>query len=475
MGLLFPLYKGGRGIYSAIVVRLTDNSIFIILLLLLQIGVGTIYAQQATTLLTLDDCIKTGLEKSTEILKSNNAQKLTGVQLMAAYGQFLPDLGFGANYTFNGGKTLYTTSVPTLVDSRQNVLTYQLMSSINLFNGLNDYSALKAATLTKSAAELNTARVKQSIAFDIAQSYLQVILDRRVVEYARQNLKTSTDREAQLTELTNVGRKALSDLYQQQAQVSSDKLFLIQSEQRVKDHKVLLLRKIRITEPDKYEIAETLTDTLPLGADYQNVDNLISKALDQRPDLKSSQLSLKIADWNIKQYKSGYYPKLNLNYGLVSNGGYLDRLYVNGVNDIADQTEPLGQALFGQVYGTVGLGLSWKLFDKFVTKTNVDAYKIYRSNAEIDRDDLAVQISADIRQAFNDYVSALQQIETSEKGITAAQQSFEVIQGRYNVGSSNFIDLSNAQAVLLQAEVSRIQALVKLSLQKKVLDYFTGN
>ena len=128
-----------------------------------------------------------------------------------------------------------------------------------------------------------------------------------------------------------------------------------------------------------------------------------------------------------------------------------------------------------RVYGTVGLGLTWKLFDKFVTKTNVDAYKIYRSNAEIDRDDLAVQISADIRLAFNDYVAALQQIETSERGIVAAQQSFEVIQGRYNVGSSNFIDLSNAQAVLLQAEVSRIQALVKLSLQKKVLDYFIGN
>jgi outer membrane protein len=301
------------------------------------------------------------------------------------------------------------------------------------------------------------------------------VLDRRVTEYARQNLKTSTDRESQLTELTNVGRKALSDLYQQQAETSSDKLFLIQSEQKVKDDKVLLLRKIRITDPDRYEIADVISDTVPLGPDYQNVEILIAKALDQRPDLKSSELSMKIADWNIKQYKSGYYPKLNVNYGLVSNGSYLDRLYVDGVNDLADQTEPLGKALFGQVYGTVGIGLSWRLFDKLVTKTNVDAYKIYRSNAEIDRDDLRVQITADIRQAFDDYVSALQQIETSDRGIIAAQQGFDVIQGRYSVGSSTFVDISNAQAVLLQAQVSRIQALIKLSLQKKVIDYSLGN
>jgi len=452
---------------------------YIILLFGLLLGVSTVSAQTDSanaTPLTLDDCIRIGLEKSTEILKSNNSVKLTGVQLMAAYGQFLPDLGFGANYTFNGGKTLYTTTVPTLVDSRQNVLNYQLISSINLFNGFNDYSALKAATLNKSAAELNIERVRQSIIFDISQSYLQIILDSRIVEYAKQNLKTSTDREGQLKALTDVGRKAMSDYYQQQAQTSNDKLFLIQSEEKVKNDKVLLLRKIRISEPDKYRIVETIGDTVPFGPDYQNVDNLVSKALGQRPDLKSADVQLKIADWNIKQYQSGYYPKLNLNFGLVSNGGYLDRLYVNGVNDLATMPqEPLGQALFGQVYGTVGLGLSWKIFDKLATKSTVDAYRIYRSNTEIDRDDLKVQVSADIRQAFNDYVAALQQIETSDRGLYAARQSYETVKGRYDVGSTDFITLSNAQAVLLQAEVNRVQALVKLSLQKKVIDYFAGN
>ena len=447
---------------------------YIVLLLSLILS-GSLSAQNSTVL-TLDDCVKIGLEKSTTILKANNSIKLSGVQLIAAYGQFLPDLGFGANYTFNGGKALYTTTVPTLVDSRQNILTYQLISSINLFNGFNDYSALKAAMLNKSVIELNTDRVKQSIAFDITQSYLQIVLDTRIVEYAKENLKASTDREAQLKELTDVGRKAISDLYQQQAETSSDKLFLIQTEEKVKNDKVFLLRKLRITEPEKYEIAQTVTDTVPFGPDYQNVDNLISRALDQRPDLRSAKLSLRISDWNIKQAKSAYYPKLNLNYGLMSQGGYLDRLYVNGVNELSTTPqEPLGKALFGQVYGTVGLGLTWKLFDKLVTKSNVDANKIYHSNAEIDRDDLAVQISADIRQAFNDYIAALQQIETTKKGLIAARQSFEVIQGRYDVGSSNFIDLSNAQAVLLQAKVNQAQALIKLSLQKKVLDYFAGN
>ena len=447
-----------------------------IILLSILFSAGSISAQNDTTFLTLDDCIRIGLQNATDALKANNALKLTGIQLMGTYGQFLPDLAFGAGYTYNGGKDLYTTTVPTLVDSRQNLLNYQLISTINLFNGFNDYSALKAATLAKSASQYSLERVKQSITYDIEQTYLQIVLDRRITQDARENLRVSTDREAQLKELTDVGRKALSDYYQQQAQTSSDKLFLIQSEEKEKNDKILLLRKIRIDKPDLYKISEAITDTVPYGPDYQNVDDLIAKAMGQRPDLKSDEANIKIYDWNIRQAKSGYYPKLSLDFGLVSNGGYLDQFSVNGVNQypLVPQ-EPLGQALFGQVYGTVGLGLSWKLFDKLVTKTNVDANKIYRSNAQIDRDDLTFQISSDIRQAFNDYIAALQSIETSNTGLVAARESFQVIQERYNVGSSNFIDLSNAQAVLLQAEVSRAQAIIKLSLQKKVIDYYVGN
>jgi outer membrane protein len=433
-------------------------------------------AQGDTTFLTMEDCIKIGIQNATDALKAQNALKLTGIQLMGTYGQFLPDLSFGANYTYNGGKTLYTTTVPTLVDSRQNILNYQLISTINLFNGFNDYSALKAATLNKTASQYSLQRVQQSIVYDIEQTYLQIVLDKRITKDARENLRVSKDREAQLKELTDVGRKALSDYYQQQAETSNDQLFLIQSEEKEKNDKVLLLRKIRIDKPDKYKISDALTDTVPYGPEYTNVDQLISKAMGQRPDLKFDETNIKIYDWNIKQAKSGYYPKLNLDFGLVSNGGYLDAFSVNGVNqyDLVPQ-QSLGQSLFGQVYGTVGLGLSWKIFDKLLTKTNVDEYKIYRSNAQIDRDDLTYQISSDIREAFNDYVAALQSIETSNTGLVAAHQSFDVIQERYNVGSSNFIDLSNAQAVLLQAEVSRVQAIIKLSLQKKVIDYYLGN
>src|ERR1700722_11521445 len=141
-------------------------------------------------------------------------------------------------------------------------LNYQLTSRVNIFNGFSNYSTLQAALLSNSASQLNLNRAKQQIAFDITQSFLQVILDRRIVDYAQNNLDASTKREAQLQELTSVGRKAMSDLYQQQAETSNDKLFLIQSDNKLKNDIILLLRKIKISQTDKYKIGDMPLDSL---------------------------------------------------------------------------------------------------------------------------------------------------------------------------------------------------------------------
>jgi len=434
---------------------------------------STCIAQDSIQVLSLEDCIRIGLDQSTQILLSKDSLQITGAALIGSYGNFLPNLALNGNYGYNSGKNLLTTTVPTLVNSSGMGMNYQLTSTLNLFNGLSDYSALKAATLSKSASQFNLQRSEQAITFDITQTFLQVILDREVVKFGKENLDASTKREAQLKELTAVGRNAISDLYQQQAETSSDNLFLIQSEQKLKNDIILLLRKIKISATEKYSIAEIPADTLPLGADYQNVQDLIAKAMQQRPDVKSSDLSLKIADWQIREFKSGYLPRLNLIGGMVSNGGYLNALQINGSDALGPQ-EPVGKALFGQVYGEIALNLTWNIFDRLYTKTNVAIARIYQHNASIIRDDLSVQISSEIKEAYNDYLAALQQIETSKHGLFAAQQAFEVVQGKYNVGQATFVELSNAQVVLLQAEVSKAQADISLMLQKKIIDYYIG-
>lgn len=424
--------------------------------------------------LTLDDCIRIALDRSTAVLKGNNNVAYAGSQVLAAYGQYLPNLAAGAGYNYNKGNNFFSAAGPTLVSESRGQYNYQLTSSLNIFTGYYNYSNWKAAKLGEQMAGLSLDRAKQQIALDVTQSYLQVILDRKIVALDSANLNTSYKREDQLSTLTEIGRKAKTDLYQQQAQTSSDKLLLINSQSKLRNDKIQLLQKLRIDSVDNYDIADITINDAPETSRYGNVDVLTSEALQNRPDLKSAVLNTEYADWGIKKYKSGYLPNVSLSAGIYNNGAYFNALSVNGSSpDIATQ-QNIPTQLYKYTYGIAGINAVWNIFDRYYTKSNVAAAKINADNARITQQDTRIEILADVKQAHNDYTNAIQQMETVDNGLTAAQKAFEAVNARYKEGASDFITEANAQLVLLQAQQNKIQASVNMMLQKKIMDFYVG-
>jgi len=280
---------------------------------------NNVMAQQVK-ILDLQGCINIALERSTAVLKGNNNVALTGAQVLAAYGQYLPNLAAGAGYNYDRGNNFFASSGPILVNENRSQFNYQLTSSLNLFTGYYNYSTWKSAKLSQQMSNLTLERAKQQIELDVTQSYLQVVLDKKIVALDSANLSTSLKREDQLIALTDVGRKAKTDLYQQQAQTSSDKLLFINAQSKLQNDKILLFQKLRVDSVDNYDIAEIVIDDNANAAQYGNKDALVSQALQDRVDLKSEMLNTEYSDWNIKKYRSGYLPSVSLSAGLYNNG-----------------------------------------------------------------------------------------------------------------------------------------------------------
>jgi outer membrane protein len=424
--------------------------------------------------LTLADCIGIALQNSTAVLKGNNDVLLAGTQVLAAYGQYLPNVQAAGGYNYDYGNNYYGSTGPYLAYTARSAYNYQLTSSLNIFTGYYNYSNFKAAKLNRNASELTLARAKQDIELDITQSYLQVVLDAKIVVLDSNNLNTSLDRENQLQALSDVGRVAKTDLYQQQAQTSSDKLLLINSQSKLKNDKILLLQKLRIDNSDSYEIEDMAIDDGADAGTYSDVDALVQEGLRSRVDLRSADLTVQADEWNIKKFRSGYLPVVTAGAGLYNNGASFNALKVNGVDEVpGSQTSQFTQ-LYKNTYGLIGLTATWNIFDRYATKSNVAAAKIIADDARIDKEDTRIGIVANIRMAHNDWVNAVQQMETVGKGLTAAQEAFDAVNARYHEGATDFITESNAQQVLLAAEQNKIEASVNMLLQKKAIDYFTG-
>lgn len=433
-------------------------------------------ARAQVTTLSLQDCVEIGVTRSTPVLQGNNAVALSATQVLEAYGQlFLPDLTAGAGYNYGVGNNFYSTVGPELVKANRSAFDYQLTSSVNIFSGYTNLSAWKAAKLGKQSTELNLEWAKEQIAEDITQSYLQVILDRKFVDLDSDNLRISRGREDQLTALTDVGQRAKTDLYQQQAQTSRDQLTLINARNQLRNDKILLLKKMRLDSLDQYEFADMPIDDDPHAELYGNEPTLVQKALTDRVDQQALRINTEAADWDVKRYKGGYLPRISFGAGLYDAGAWFNTLYVNHADALPASQTPFYNQLYKQVNGVFGLNATWNIFDKYYTKSNVQAARIQADNTRIDLQDNKVAIVSQVRQAYGDYTTAIQQVATAAKGLIAAQAAFDNLTGRYQQGVSDFIDLSNAQLVLLQARQTAVQASLSIMLDKRVIDFYTGH
>jgi outer membrane protein len=318
-------------------------------------------------------------------------------------------------------------------------------------------------------------RAKQEIALDMAQTFLQVILDQDLVKIAQKNLASSRVRENLLREQTRVGVRNLADFYRQEAQTSSDEAYLVTQQSKQRSDELMLLRKLRMDASQNYRVVAPTLKEDGYSAAFDDEDELVQTALANRADLTASERTARAFTWDVTASRASYFPRLDLGASILGAGRILDKQLVDGVGDVKPREQMgLNDQLTHQVYYTVGLTLTWNIFDRWITQNGVERAKVNARNAQLDSEDRRNQVIGETRQAFGDYRAVLQQLESTKKGLLAAQKAYEVMKGRYQVGSASFVDLTTAQAALVQAEASRAQAVIAFALQTRELETALG-
>jgi outer membrane protein len=449
--------------------------LWILLLLLFASLCFAETGNQPVTVLTLKQCIDIVTQNSTNVLQSSNQNNLNGVGVLEAYGQFLPNLSASGSYGYSWGTTLYSIEGRTVVDSRGQNATFGLATTLNLFNGLADFAGLKSALARKASSEYSLEWAQELVALDITQTYLQLVLDQQILDIAQKNLLASQSRLKLLQGQSQVGSASVSDLYRQQAETSADEFAVTNDQSRVQNDQVLLIRKLRIDPSKNYRFETPSLEPAPSTLADKGVDQLVKETLERRSDVRSNVSLVDSTDWSVTQAKSGYLPKLDLTFSRDAGGALLSKDLVNGVDLLSPNQPGLPTQLGNQVQYTVGLTLSWNIFDRFVTKYNVAQADTVYKNTQIALDDSKLQVQSDIRTAMSNYTSAKNQLVSAKVGADSAQKSYDAVEGMYEVGSASIVDVLTAQAALVQARSNLAQALTNLKLQEKTLEYATGS
>jgi outer membrane protein len=430
---------------------------------------------EPVTSLTLEQCVDIVTQNSTGVLQNINQNNLVGVQVLESYGQFLPNLSASAGYSYSTGTTLYSIEGSTLVNANSRNASLGISSVLNLFNGFADIAGLKSALARKSSSEYSLEWAKEQVALDLTQTYLQLVLDQQILDIAQKNLVASQSRLKLLQGQSEVGSVSVSDLYRQQAETSADEFAVTNDQSRVQVDQVLLVRKLRVDPSKTYRFLAPSLEPLASTQAAKGIDELVKETLDKRPDVQSNSALKDSNDWDVTRARSGYLPRLDLVFSRDAAGAALSKDIVNGVDLLPAYQPGLPAQLGNQVQYSIGLTLSWAIFDRFVTKYNVAEADTVLKNTQISLDDSKLQVQSDIRTAYTNYGSAKLQLNSTRAGLDAAQKAYDAVEGMYEVGSSSIVDVLTAQAALVQARSNQAQALTNLKLQEKTLEYATGS
>ena len=199
---------------------------------------------------------------------------------------------------------------------------------------------------------------------------------------------------------------------------------------------------------------EPLSDVPSPESIGQTVEQVIDRALDQRPDLEAELAGVRSAQAQEKEAEAAYYPSLNFKADPTAQSLYLKQ-----------QTLPLGHT--ADLTGGFALSLNWTVFDGGARRSRLAQTEAGIRGAEAQVSAASDSIEDEVWTAYANLNTAFRQREAATALLDSATQSYAAALESYNYGVRNLLDVTAAQKVLAQARsadiLARTQVLIALA------------
>ncbi len=445
------------------------------LLIFLTIGLtAEKAAAQESRQISLQEAVNLVLENNIDIRRARNNMERSEIDVRRATGAFLPNLNATTSANRTTGRQ-FNQSTLDFDSFTQNTISGQVSTNVPIFTGWQNISNLRSARAERDAVENDFQRLREDMIIETGNEFLQVILNKELLSIAKDNLETSRKQLEQVEAQVEVGMRPIVDQFNQEAVVANNESEVIRQENTLNLSKVRLVRLLQLDQLDDYEfVVPEIDDEMLMFQDY-DLTELIELALESRRDIRSREMRLEASEHSLRAARSGYWPTLS--FGANINSNYSDQYRLSEIVDGEIQRVTVGfsdQFFDQRVNRSIGFSLNIPIFDRLQTRSNVQNERINQRNLELDLIDTRSQIFQEIRQAYNDYLSFAQELESTEKALIAAEKAFETQQERYNVGSSTLIELTTANNEFVRAASNQVQATYQFVFQRQVLEYFLG-
>ena len=351
---------------------------------------------------------------------------------------------FGQELLKGGGASMDEMPIPieAIMPKPQSFYEMTMNVSQPLFTWGKVTNAYKLATLGIKDSNLNLERTRQRVAYQVTSAYYDVLLAEETIAMYEKAIESQRRYLKQTRDYFEVGDGTRLDILRAESQLATTEPDLFQAKhalaQAKKNLNFLLGRSL--DQPISTLPVETVEEYSAPG-----LDNVVSVAVTNRPDLRQLKVQVDMYDKSIKVFKADFRPRADLagyyGFSTINTGDLMDRNFESW---------------------RVALEISIPVFDGFRNRGVVMQYKSLKNRKEIEREKLAEQIRLQARQAIDACNSAAKVYLGRQLSLTSSEEEERVTSDQFEQGLITLYELLDSNRRTLVVRNQAIQARYNL-------------
>ncbi len=428
----------------------------------LFISQGIAFSQQK--IWTLQECIKYAIDNNIQIKQQVIQTKVQQNSLDLAKLHLLPTLNGQASAGYSFGRALDQNSYQFFNQTLQSDYFY-LGGSTPVFSGLQNYNTIQKNKYLVLASQQDLQNISDNVALNVALAYLQILLNKELVAANENQVDISRQQIEKTQKLVDAGSVAKGNLLQIESQAAQEELALINTTNQLETSYLTLTQLLELSTPENFEINVPEINVDPNTIISGNINDIYNIAINNRPEIKSSEMKLTASQYDLKIAKGGRSPQFTLNHNFNTRYTYV-------ANQPALQS--FKEQLKNNQSSGINLSMSIPILNGWQVSKNIANSKLSMENYQYALDGTKKQLYKNIQQAYTDAVASLKKYNASLKAVASAEESFRYTEQKFNVGLVAPVDYNAAKTQLLNAQSDMSQAKYEFIFKTKVLDFYKG-
>ncbi|WP_193177627.1 TolC family outer membrane protein [Oricola nitratireducens] len=315
--------------------------------------------------------------------------------------------------------------------------SFGISISQSLFDGFQTRNGVRAARAGVLAERENLRNTEQNILYDTAQAYMDVIQNRQIAIFRQRNLAFLDEQVRAAQARFDVGEGTRTDVEQARASRAAAQAQLVAARAAAASSEAVY-RQLTGAAPGKLETASALSKGMP-----RSLASAESIAFKEHPAIRLRNHLVDSGLFSVKAAEGAFLPQVGLSASVS--------------RDYTSYSSSYGGSFTGNS-ATIGATVTVPIYQGGSASATVRQKKEQLGQARINTDVARDQVRAAVTSAWTQLQASRAAVSANRETLRASRLALDGVVQERDVGQRTTLDVLNAQADVLSAQIALAQS-----------------